>query len=119
MLTLTVDFNSRADGLVRGLQEDIIGNDDDLVPDALVLLNDGEGNEALGNIREVRDGLIFADVDWDTWSPEGTIQWLSLPVPERGKTSAIKVTGMVKLVSEGSSVVGRIGVAERRVPVPA
>ncbi len=118
MLTLTVDFNVLASGLVRGLQEDAAG-DGELLEDALVLLGDGEGNEALGTIREIRDGLVFADVDWDTWSPEGTFQQLSVPLPEQGKPRTVKVIGVIRLVSEGSNVPGRVDFAERRVPVPA
>jgi hypothetical protein len=118
MLTLTVDFNVLASGLVRGLREDVTG-DDELLEGALVLLDDGEGNEALGTLREVRDGLVFAEVDWNTWGPAGTIRRVSLPLPEQGKRSAMKVTGDVQLVGASSNVSASFGFAERPVCVPA
>lgn len=120
MFTLTVDFNTAsANGLVRGLQEDVTGNDD-LLEGALLLLDDGEGNEALGTLREVRDGLVFADVDWNTWSPAGAFLFSpSLPLPEQAKESALKVTGDVWPLGVGNSFHGRFGFAERLITVPA
>ncbi len=117
MLTLTVDFNALASGLVRGLQEDADG-DGELAVGTLVLLVDGEGNEALGILRELRDALVFAAVDWETWGPEGHIRWLSLPRPELGKQNTLKAD-VVRLGGEGSPVPMRVEFAERRVPVPA
>jgi hypothetical protein len=122
MLTLKVDFNTTSDdGLVRGLQEDVSGNDD-LLEGALVLLDDGEGNEALGTLRQVRDGLVFAEVDWDTWSPAGAfVFWASLPLPEQAKevTVTFKVTGDVWPLSIGNGLGGRFGFVERLLPNPA
>jgi hypothetical protein len=73
MLTLMIDFNAQADGLVRGLQTGITG-DGDPTMGAPVILSDGEGSEALGTLREIRDGLVFAEVDWDTYGPAGHIE---------------------------------------------
>lgn len=73
MLTLIVDFNAARDGVVQGLLEDVIDGRE-LTNGALVLLRDGEGNEALGVIQDVSDGLVHAAVDWGTWGREGSIQ---------------------------------------------
>lgn len=88
MLTLTVDFNALANGCVRGLQEDVTGTGE---PNngALVLLVDGEGNEAMGTLGEIRDGLVFAAVDWRTFGPSGRIRIYEFgnspaPVPTTG-----------------------------------
>lgn len=118
MLTLTVDFNALANGLVRGLLEDT-GGDGELTEGTLVLLNDGEGNEALGTLREVRDGLVFTEVDWDTWSLAGAfLFWASLPLSEQAKEFALKVTGDVWPLSIGNSLRGRFGFVERLAPAP-
>lgn len=73
MLTLMIDFNAQADGLVRGLQTGVSG-DGELTPGISVILSDGEGSAALGTLREVRDGLVFAEVDWDTYGPADRIK---------------------------------------------
>src|SRR5271168_3612104 len=94
MLILTVDFNALASGLVRGRAANA-AEYPTLVEGSLVLLTDREGNEALGTVREVRDGLAFAAVDWDTWGPTGTIKVVSLPPPRPQTTRTVKVTGSV------------------------
>lgn len=116
MLTLIADFNAVSDGLVRGLSEDVQGGEP--TPGALVLLCDGEENEAFGVVREARDGLVFASVDWETLSPEGAYQyWSALPVLDHGRPSA--VTGDVRPLAFGNPVVGRFGgIAERLILVP-
>lgn len=117
MPRLTVDFNAQDGGLVRGLRED--ASDGDLVEGALVLLNDGEGNEALGTLREVRDDLVLTEVDWDTWAPEGSFQyWASFPPPEHAKAGTLRVTGDVWPLSLGDNLRGRFGFAERLMPTP-
>jgi hypothetical protein len=88
MLTLIVDFNAAKDGVVRGLIEDVDGHEP--VDGALILLRDGEGNEALGVIRDIADGLVHAEVDWNTWSPEGTIQVVVSQVLPSGRGSVVE-----------------------------
>jgi hypothetical protein len=92
MTGAVVDFNPIASGLVRGLQEDA---DDELVVGATVLLTDGEGNEALGTVQELRDGLVFAAVDWETFGPSGVIKPVSLRPAACPKTTTFEVTGSV------------------------
>jgi len=116
MLTLTVDFNALASGLVRGLQQDAAG---DLVEGALALLDDSEGNEALGTVCEIRDGLVFAAVDWDTWSPAGAIQWVTPPVSEHAKPTTMKITGLIEVMGASTSVPAPREFAERQVLVAA
>jgi hypothetical protein len=97
MLKLTVDFNAVANGLVRGLQEDALG-DGEPVEGALIVLDDGEGNEALGTVREVRDGLVFAAIDWDTFGSAGLIKPMSaehLQLPGQPKTTTFAISGSV------------------------
>jgi len=73
MPTLKVDFNDVLEGRVRGLSEEFEGPGEPAV-EGLILLDDGEGNEALGVVRSLERGLIFAEVDWDTWGPTGHIK---------------------------------------------
>lgn len=69
MLTLRVDFNAARDGCVRGLERDATADTtaDKLVVGASALLDDGEGNQALGTVQRVENGLVFAEVDWSSW----------------------------------------------------
>jgi len=113
MLTLRVDFNALPSGLVRGRQP----TDSAMVEGSLVLLTDGEGNEALGTLRELRDGLVFAAVDWNTWSRAGTYRQAYLRVLGQAKQTVAQATGNVRPSSIGSSTIGRLSFAEQRVPV--
>ncbi len=65
MLTLLVDFNTDRDGRARGLEREAVGGETN--EGALALLDDGEGNQALGTVQRVEDGVVFADVDWSSW----------------------------------------------------
>lgn len=78
MLTLTIDFNAQADGLVRGLQTGVSG-DGELTRGVPVILIDGEGSAALGSLRDVRDGLVFAAVDWDTYGDVEDVKAVAAP----------------------------------------
>jgi hypothetical protein len=118
MLTLTVDFNALANGFVRGRAGNA-ADDPNLVEGSLALLTDGEGNEALGTVREVRDGLVFAAVDWDTWSPAGAIQWVAPPVPEHAKPTTMKITGLIEVMGASTNVPAPREFAERQVLVAA
>lgn len=113
MLIVTVDFNALANGLVRGRTANAAEDG------SLALLTDGEGNEALGTVREVRDGLVFAAVDWDTWGPTGTIKVVSLPPPRPQTTRTVKVTGSVWQAGTSNMVPARVQQLAERVPVPA
>jgi hypothetical protein len=119
MLTLTVDFNALANGLVRGLQQDVVGDGDPRDGEP-VELSDGEGNVAQGVLREVRDGLVFAEVDWATWSP-GTI--LS-PAPDgvsgKEREVILSATGdHIRPLVPTSKGKSGIASAQERLPVPA
>jgi hypothetical protein len=117
MLTLAIDFNAHADGLVRGLQEEVEG-DGDLVVGAAVRLTDGEGNEALGVLHEVRDGLVFTEVDWDTWSA-GEVYSYSYPAQQSVPSGFGFASGdAVRLGGRGAAVIGA-GDMHERVPVLA
>lgn len=119
MLTLTADFNAVTGGLVRGLCEDLHGGEP--TPGALVLLCDGEENEALGAVQESRDGLVFATVVWDTLSPAGAFKyWASLPVLDQLNGRLLKVTGDVRpFARSDTSISARFGgIAERLIPAP-
>jgi hypothetical protein len=104
MLTIRVDFNALDSGLVRGRA---YGNVDpaELITGRLVLLDDGEGNEALGTIEELRNGLVFAAVEWGTFRPAGKIRPVSLAQPAYPKRMMFAITGSVwrDLVSERAS----------------
>jgi hypothetical protein len=104
MLTIRVDFNALDSGLVRGR---VYGNVDgaELVTGRLVLLDDGEGSEALGTIEELRDGLVFAAVEWGTFGPAGIISPVSLTPPAYPKRVMFAITGSVwrDLVGERAS----------------
>lgn len=82
MLTVMVDFNARRGNEVRGLSEEVIGDDEPQVGEN-VLLDDGEGNTAWGRISRVERNLIFATVQWNTWGgPRRIVQgdsWVELP----------------------------------------
>src|SRR5271154_3239504 len=116
MLTLVADFNAVSNGLVRGLSEDLHGGEPRL--GALVLLCDGEEQEAFGVVREARDGLVFAAVDWETLSPEGAYRyWSALPVLDHGRSSP--VTGDVRPAPAKNPTAGRLaGIAERLILLP-
>jgi hypothetical protein len=95
MITLIVDFNAPATGLVRGraaqgIAEDAL--DEALAMGCLVLLRDNEGSEAVGKLRELRDNLVFAEVDWETFGPEGRIEFVDVAMPEARKAT-LAVTG--------------------------
>ena len=68
-LALMVDFNGVKDGLVAGLLEEIKGSGK-LEPGEPIALYDGEGNKAQGSIDRVdkERKLVFAKIDWPTWS---------------------------------------------------
>jgi hypothetical protein len=117
MLTATVDFNAQADGLVRGLQVDATG-DGDLIPGTLVLLTDGEGNEAFGILRDVRDQLVLAEVDWETWGP-ATTKISPAPRPEQGKELKLIVSGSVWQSGAGGKLPTQVPKLAERVPVAA
>jgi len=89
MLTLIVDFNAARDGVVRGLLEDVVDGRD-LDDGTLVLLRDGEGNEALGSIQGVNDTLIHAAIRWDTWGAEGSIKVVASRSLTTGAASVIE-----------------------------
>jgi hypothetical protein len=95
MLTLIVDFNAAQDGVVRGLREDVADSRElaegrELVEGALVLLRDGEGNEALGLIQDASDDLVRAEVDWKTWGTEGAIRIVVDQPLTRGATRIVE-----------------------------
>jgi len=119
MLILTVDFNALAGGLVRGRAANAAEGPNHLAEGSLALLTDGEGNEALGTVRKVRDGLVFAAVEWDTWGPTGTIKVVSLPPPRPQTTRKVKVTGSVWQAGTGDKVPARVQQVAERVPIPA
>lgn len=84
MLRLRVDFNAVRDGLVRGRATAISGTGE-LAKGERVLLDDGEGTQALGVISRIADSLVYAGVtDWgyvaepetvtETQEPERTPQ---------------------------------------------
>jgi hypothetical protein len=116
MLTLIVDFNAAQDGVVRGLIEEVIDGRE-LTPGALVLLSDGEGNEALGVIRDVNDGLVYARVDWKTWGPEGAIRIVASQALSKGSASIIESISGAGMSSYGRDSRGglptRLEVAEQ------
>jgi hypothetical protein len=86
MLTLKVDFNAARDGCVRGLERETTADapDDALVVGASALLDDGEGNQALGTVQRIENGLIFAEVDWSSWGKIfGRTVVITSPTPGR------------------------------------
>jgi len=67
MIRLLVDFNDIQDGRqVRGLIEDVQGGDPR--PGGAVLLLDGEQHAVWGTVKRVESGLVYADMEWSTWS---------------------------------------------------
>jgi hypothetical protein len=109
MYRLTVDFNALPSGLVRGLAPDGA----DLRVELLVVLVDGEGNEAIGILRELRDGLAFAEVDWETFGPEGRFQIVDLGLPEAPQETMYAI-GEAVWHSDGAkeSVTPKVAAAE-------
>ena len=70
MLRLTVDFNAVRDGVVRGLSEELSGKGE-ITTGERILLDDGEGIQAIGVISNIADDLIYAGVlDWGYILPE-------------------------------------------------
>jgi hypothetical protein len=70
MLTLLTDFNAVRNGLARTLREEVDGTGEPGEGER-VLLDDGEGNRAFGIVRRIESDLVFAEVDWNSWSTAG------------------------------------------------
>jgi hypothetical protein len=70
MFRLLTDFNESRNDIVMGLIEDAEGPRALCVGDRVLLHDDGE-HEAWGTVRRIHDGLVAAEVDWDTWADAG------------------------------------------------
>ena len=66
MIRLLTDFNEVDNDVAKGLVEDIEGSRPVTVGER-VLLHDGGEHEMWGTVSEIRNGVICALVDWDTW----------------------------------------------------
>lgn len=73
MFRLLTDFNDIREGNVTGLLEDAEGPQHLRVHDRVLLHDDGE-HEAWGIVREIRNGLVHARIDWGTWGLAGRYQ---------------------------------------------
>jgi hypothetical protein len=67
MIRLLTDFNEVDDDVAKGLVEDLESSRPLAVGDRVLLHDDGE-HEMWGTVSEVRNGVISAHVEWDTWS---------------------------------------------------
>jgi hypothetical protein len=81
MIRLLTDFNEVDDDVAKGLVEDVVGSRPATVGDR-VLLHDGGEHEMWGTVSEIRNGVICALVDWDTWIAAS----YTIPAPQQPRT---------------------------------
>jgi hypothetical protein len=69
MIRLLVDFNNTRDGVVKGALRRLQGDGAQRVDVGdRIFLTDGDEHWSWGRVTRIERGLLFAEIDWSTWT---------------------------------------------------